>query len=58
MPTTRPSQHVHLVGNKVLENVNGSIASVNGSLLLGQSFLGRFKSWSVDNSRHALVFED
>jgi uncharacterized protein len=45
------------VGNKVLENVIGSIATVQGSLLLGQSFLGRFKSWSVDNTKHALVFE-
>jgi predicted aspartyl protease len=44
------------VGNKVLENVNGSIASVQGGLLLGQSFLGRFKSWSIDNAKHALVF--
>jgi len=45
------------VGNKVIENVNGSVASVQGSLLLGQSFLGHFKSWSVDNTKHALVFE-
>lgn len=45
------------VGNKVLENVIGSVASMKGSLLLGQSFLGRFKSWSVDNVNHALVFE-
>jgi uncharacterized protein/predicted aspartyl protease len=45
------------VGGKVLEDVNGSVASVNGSLLLGQSFLGRFKTWSVDNMKHALVFE-
>ena len=59
--TKVPSQTFRIrslkVGNKVLENVNGSIASVNGSLLLGQSFLGRFKSWSIDNSKHALVFE-
>ena len=45
------------VGNKVLENVTGSVAAVQGSLLLGQSFLGRFKSWSIDNTKHALVFE-
>ena len=45
------------VGNIVLENVIGSVASVKGSLLLGQSFLGRFKSWSVDNTNHVLVFE-
>ena len=45
------------VGNKVLENVTGSVAAVQGNLLLGQSFLSRFKSWSIDNTKHALVFE-
>ena len=45
------------VGGKVIENVNGSIASEKGPLLLGQSFLSRFKSWSVDNTKHELVFE-
>ena len=45
------------VGNKVLENVTGSIAPVKGDLLLGQSFLSRFKSWHIDNTRGALVLE-
>ena len=45
------------VGDRVLENVTGSVASTKGSLLLGQSFLGRFKSWSIDNTKHALVLE-
>ena len=45
------------VGDRVLENVLGSVSSMNGSLLLGQSFLGRFKSWSIDNTKHALVLE-
>jgi clan AA aspartic protease (TIGR02281 family) len=45
------------VGNIVLENVLGSVASARGSLLLGQSFLSRFRSWSVDNARHVLIFE-
>ena len=45
------------VGDRVLENVIGSVASTKGSLLLGQSFLGRFKSWSIDNGRHALLLE-
>jgi predicted aspartyl protease len=45
------------VGGKIVENVSGSIAPVKGDLLLGQSFLGRFKSWSVDNTTHALVLE-
>ena len=45
------------VGDRVLENVTGSVAPAKGSLLLGQSFLGRFKSWSIDNTKHVLVFE-
>ena len=45
------------VGDRVLENVTVSIAPTKGSLLLGQSFLGRFKSWSIDNNRHVLVLE-
>jgi clan AA aspartic protease (TIGR02281 family) len=45
------------VGDKTVENVTGSIADINGSLLLGQSFLRKFKSWSLDNSRHELVLE-
>jgi predicted aspartyl protease len=43
------------VGDKTLENVTGSIAPVAGSLLLGQSFLSRFKSWSIDNQMRALI---
>jgi hypothetical protein len=45
------------VGDKVVENVSGSVASLHGSILLGQIFLGRFKSWSVDNAKHVLVLE-
>ena len=45
------------VGDRVLENVTGGIASAKGSLLLGQSFLGRFKSWSIDNNKHVLILE-
>lgn len=45
------------VGDRVLQDVVGSVAPSSGTLLLGQSFLSRFKSWSIDNSRHALVLE-
>jgi hypothetical protein len=59
--STVPSQTFRIkslkVGDKVLESVTGSIAPVEGSLLLGQSFLSRFKSWSIDNQRHLLVLE-
>jgi clan AA aspartic protease (TIGR02281 family) len=45
------------VGDRVVQNVVGSVAPASGTLLLGQSFLGRFRSWSIDNSRQALVLE-
>ncbi len=41
------------VGNRKIENVTGSVAPVAGHLLLGQSFLSRFKSWSIDNEKGA-----
>jgi predicted aspartyl protease len=57
--STMPSQVFVIrslkVGDKVLENVRASVASVNGSLLLGQSFLNRFSSWSVDNKNRLLI---
>jgi hypothetical protein len=43
------------VGNKTLENVAASIVSVDAQILLGQSFLRRFRSWSIDNEKHSLI---
>jgi clan AA aspartic protease (TIGR02281 family) len=45
------------VGDRIVENVRGNVAPSRGSLLLGQSFLEHFKSWSVDNMRHVLLLE-
>lgn len=45
------------IGSRVLENVIGSVADVKGSLLLGQSFLGRFESWSIDNASNRLLLK-
>ena len=45
------------VGDRVVENVTGSVAPSGGTLLLGQSFLGRFKTWSIDNKTQKLVLE-
>jgi clan AA aspartic protease (TIGR02281 family) len=45
------------VGDILIENVKGSVSPTAGSLLLGQSFLQRFKSWSMDNNKHVLVLE-
>jgi aspartyl protease family protein len=45
------------VGDRVIENVLGAAADVNGSLLLGQSFLSKFNSWSIDNGRQVLLLD-
>ncbi len=45
------------VDDKIVENVSASIGGEKGSLLLGQSFLQKFKSWSMDNASHELVLE-
>ena len=46
------------IGNIVLQNVKGAVVPSQGPLLLGQSFLKRFKSWSIDNSKHVLLLEE
>ena len=57
--STVPSQRFQIrslrVGNRTLENVTASIAPIAGQLLLGQSFLRRFRSWSIDNGQSALI---
>ena len=59
--TKVPSQTFRIrsmkVGNRTVENVTGSVSSMEGTLLLGQSFLKRFKSWSIDNHKHVLLLE-
>jgi hypothetical protein len=45
------------VGNLVLTDVTGTFSQGPGELLLGQSVLSRFKSWSIDNSDHLLTLE-
>ena len=59
--STVPSQTFRIralkIGDKEIKDVVGSVAGVEGSLLLGQSFLSRFRSWSIDNQRHVLVLE-
>jgi len=43
------------VGNTELHDVIASVVPEGGELLLGQSFLARLSSWSIDNDRHVLV---
>ena len=43
------------VGGLELRDVVASVVPAAGSLLLGQSFLSRLKSWSIDNERQVLA---
>ena len=45
------------VGNVVIEDVEASVLPENAPLLLGQSFLRRLKSWSMDTTAHTLTIE-
>jgi len=45
------------IGNRVVEDVTATVGSASSPFLLGQSFLRRFRSWSIDNAREALVLE-
>ena len=43
------------IGGLVMHNVTVRIAEGHGSLLLGQSFLRRLKSWSLDNTHQVMI---
>jgi clan AA aspartic protease (TIGR02281 family) len=47
------------VGDKVAYDVEASVSEgvSNNAMLLGQSFLGKFKSWSIDNQYKRLVLD-
>ena len=57
--STIPSETFNIrylrIGDKVVKDVKGSVAPAAGNLLLGQSFLSRFSSWSIDNKRRMLI---
>ncbi len=46
------------VGTVEIRNVIGSVVPSEGDLLLGQSFLSKLKSWSIDNERHMLLLNE
>jgi len=58
LPSPNVVIHTLKVGTVTLANVEANIVPLRGSPLLGQSFLGRFRSWSIDNSKRALVIEE
>jgi len=46
------------VGSLVLRDVVASVAPPAASLLLGQSFLSRLRSWSIDNQRQVWLINE
>lgn len=46
------------VGGRQVRNITAMVSNKPGPLLLGQSFLRRFKSWSVDNRRRVLILTE
>jgi clan AA aspartic protease (TIGR02281 family) len=46
------------IGDHIAENVTAVIVPTDGDLLLGQSFLSRFRSFAIDNARRVLVLGD
>jgi clan AA aspartic protease (TIGR02281 family) len=54
-----PSKRIRLrevtVGGQTVTNVTASIARARSPALLGQSFLSKFPSWTLDNERSVLV---
>jgi clan AA aspartic protease (TIGR02281 family) len=46
------------VGSVELRDVIASVAPQAGTLLLGQSFLTRLQTWTMDNQRHLLVINE
>jgi clan AA aspartic protease (TIGR02281 family) len=46
------------VGNRVLTNLHAAVAPARATPLLGQTFLQRFASWSIDNERQVLMLKE
>ena len=44
------------IGNMVMQDVTVRVAAAKSEFLLGQSFLSRLKSWSMDNARQVMIF--
>jgi len=50
--------HELKVGDHALKDVTATVAPQGAHLLLGQSFLARLPSWTIDNHQYALVLDD
>lgn len=55
---TRFVIHSLKVGGMELRNIVAAVTPGSGQPLLGQTFLSRFRSWSIDNDRHELLLDE
>ena len=58
IPSRRFTLRELRVGNHRLTNVDASVGGAKSGLLLGQSFLSRFKSWTLDNRQHVITLNE
>jgi clan AA aspartic protease (TIGR02281 family) len=58
LPSVTFKLHELRVGEHQLQNVTASAGPAKSEALLGQSFLARFKSWTLDNQRHVVVLTE
>lgn len=60
--STRQSKRFTLhelkLGNRIITDVVANVIPMKGDALLGQTFLSKLPSWTLDNRRHVLVLED
>ena len=54
VPSARFMLHTLEIGGHTVHDVAASVGSVDSLPLLGQSFLSKLGSWTVDNTRHVL----
>jgi clan AA aspartic protease (TIGR02281 family) len=45
------------IGDVIVEDIRGSVVPEDAAPLLGQTFLGKLKYWSIDNAMHVLIIE-
>jgi predicted aspartyl protease len=49
--------HSMKIGDKMVRNLTGNVSPSGADPLLGQSFLSRFKTWSIDNEKQVLTLD-
>jgi clan AA aspartic protease (TIGR02281 family) len=50
--------HELRVGDQIVRNVAAAVAPDKADPLLGQSFLNQLPNWKMDNTQHAIVFDN